>query len=309
MAAVTGGQLKRLKKSFATTEKLGVDASFLDKAGMSERGIPAAFIGGILEHKGGTLHPGKYLMGLKEKAVHAGVQLIENIIVSGLEKGSTYRVATGNGIYEADKIVVATNAFKPLHRYLKSKTVPLTVSLIETEPIDPEKLGQLQWPNKEGIYTAHEILESYRLSADNTIIAGSKSVTYNSGYKKNGIPNKRDLPLIKETFYKRFPELHGLNIANEWSGPISLTLDFLPVIRPLETNVYTACAYAGHGIAMATYGGRLAAEMILNKPRKNYLIERKVISIPPEPFRFLVAKILINIFRLIDWFSDRKANG
>ena len=89
MAGVTNGQLKRLRKSFATTEKLGVDVSFLDKAEMTQRGIPAAFIGGILEHKGGTLHPGKYLMGLKEKAVYAGVQLIEHTMVAGLENGES----------------------------------------------------------------------------------------------------------------------------------------------------------------------------------------------------------------------------
>lgn len=308
MAAVTRSQLKRLKKNFEIAADLGVDAQFLDELEMNERQIPPAFIGGVLEQKGGGLHPGKYLEILKTRALKSGAKIIENTPVIEVRKQTTgFELYTENqGVFKANKVLICTNAFKPLHSYLKHKSTALTVSLVETTPLTNEQLNVLNWPNKEGIYTAHEMLESYRLTAQNTIVAGSKTVTYQSRPENLGVPGKTDHQQIINAFRQRFPELGDIGFDAQWSGPIAFSLDFLPIIKTLDKGLISATTFAGHGIAMATYGGHLAAQMLLEKQPKNYLINRKAITIPPDPLRGWVANAMIKTFAWLDKRADKE---
>lgn len=307
MAAVSQQQLRQLQKAYKKTRQLDVAMQWLTTADMRQRSIPEAFLGGILEEKGGGLHPGKYLELLKANALQHGVTLMEYTPVKHLEQvDGQYVLHTPTGKLQAPKVLLATNAFQPLHPYLKRKSVPISVSLIETAPLSSEQLAALGWPGKEGIYTAHEMLESYRLTAQNTIVAGSKTVTYHKGYNNIGTAGAHDLAKVKRAFYQRFPVLEGTGIQAEWSGPISFTLDFLPIIRQLNTNLVTAAAYAGHGIAMATYGGFLSAQLLMDKPQQHYLIDRKVVSLPPEPLRGAVARSLIGLLGWMDQRTDKR---
>lgn len=275
---------------------------------MTKRGIPPAFTSGILENKGGALHPGKYLMALKQQALAAGVTIAELTRVNGYSRKGHFFIDTSAGVFEADKMVIATNAFKPIHKYLQSKTVPLTVSLIETDPLTEAQLKSLRWPGREGIYTGHEILESYRLTAQNTIVAGSKIVTHRAGYNQVGVPGKNNYEIVIKAFYERFPQLLGVKIADRFSGPILFTMDFLPIIKTIDKDITTACAYGGHGVAMASYGGKIAAEMAMGKkPAPNVLFTRRIFPLPPGFILAPVVNFLISILFYIDMLADRKA--
>ncbi len=68
-----------------------------------------------------------------------------------------------------------------------SRIVPLYVTLFETAPLDDAQLAGLGgWVGREGVYTAHEVLESYRLTARRTIVGGSKVPRYAWGARPAG---------------------------------------------------------------------------------------------------------------------------
>ena len=59
---------------------------------------------------------------------------------------------------------MASNAWTREIDVAGAKIVPLYVTLFETAPLDDAQLAALGgWPRREGVYTAHEVLESYRL--------------------------------------------------------------------------------------------------------------------------------------------------
>ena len=68
-------------------------------------------------------------------------------------------------------------------------------------------MAALRWQGREGIYTAHESLESYRLTARGTILGGSKGVRYAYGGALRGGPDAWTQGLIERAFRDRFPEL------------------------------------------------------------------------------------------------------
>ena len=50
---------------------------FLESDEMRARGLPPAFLSGALEGAGGTLDPGKLVLGLRRAALAAGVRIHE----------------------------------------------------------------------------------------------------------------------------------------------------------------------------------------------------------------------------------------
>jgi glycine/D-amino acid oxidase-like deaminating enzyme len=113
LAAVHPKQEARLRKSAATAASLGAHVRFLAPDQMRERALPPSFLCGVLEERGGTLNPGRYVMGLRKAALAAGVRLFESTAVAAIEDGAPAKVRTPHGSVVADRVVVATNAYTP----------------------------------------------------------------------------------------------------------------------------------------------------------------------------------------------------
>ncbi|WP_229999948.1 NAD(P)/FAD-dependent oxidoreductase, partial [Pseudomonas carnis] len=144
-AGIHPSQEKRLRKSMAVGHELGSQTEFLDQAQMRARGIPPAFLFGCLQRHGGTLDPGKYVMGLRRAALQAGVRLYENTKLESYSDGSTITCRTPRGQASAPIVVLATNAYTPQLGLLRDKVVPFRVSAVETEPLTPQQLASLGW--------------------------------------------------------------------------------------------------------------------------------------------------------------------
>jgi len=176
MAAVHPKQEGRMRKAAAVAAEIGARVRFLDGAELRARGVPPAFLSGALEECGGTLDPGKYVMGLRRAVLDAGVPLYEQTPVHEITDGPRPCVRAGTGAIKAERVVLATNAYTPALGRLRYTVCPLYVTLFETAPLTSAQLASLGWSGKEGIYTAHESLESYRLTARGTIVGGAKAV-------------------------------------------------------------------------------------------------------------------------------------
>ena len=59
-----------------------------------------------------------------------------------------------------------------------------------------------------------------------------------------------------------FPELAEAKIDYAWGGTLAITRSRMPHFERIAGNILTAGGYSGHGVAMATLGGKLAAEAI-----------------------------------------------
>ncbi len=70
-------QEPELNKKREMAQEYGSPVRFLSSGEMRERGLPPAFLSGVLEEQGGTLDPGKYMSGLRTAAIGAGVRLFE----------------------------------------------------------------------------------------------------------------------------------------------------------------------------------------------------------------------------------------
>jgi glycine/D-amino acid oxidase-like deaminating enzyme len=216
-------------------------------------------------------------------------------------------VVSERGSLRAQQVVVATNAYTPVTlRWLRGRMVPLRVTLFATHPLEPQDRARLGWPGREGLYTAHEVLESWRLTADGRLLGGSRFVRYGFGSTLAEAP-QRLRERLAGLVAQRFPGLEaGIDVF--WGGWIGTTLDFLPLlgVRGRPANLHYGVAYNGHGIAQACLFGRLLADAVLGRESEEArLLARRGIWLPPEPLRWLVARGILTALEAADALTDR----
>ena len=309
LAAVHPRQSGRLEQAARVGASLGSRVRFVDGSEMRERGLPAAFLCGVLEEAGGTFDPGKYVLGLRRAALAAGVRLFEQTPVTAVEEGPRVRLRTPRGTVDAGQVVIATNGYTATLGWRRRAVVPLACSLFETEALSSPQRGALGWPGGEGIYTAHESLESYRVSARGSIVGGVKTVRYGYGSRLPAADHPPTFRVIETAFRERFPALRDLGMRHFWSGWLGYTPDFLPSlgVSGRQRNVHHAIGFAGHGVAQATLMGDLVTEQLRGRehPLAKALLRRSF-AWPPEPLRWLAFQAIQRTLGALDARTDRQ---
>ena len=308
VAAVHPRQHPNLDRAAAAAATYGVPGEILEPEQMRQRGLPPAFTRGYLEPHGGILHPGRYVSGLRRAAVAAGAQLFEQTPVRRIESNAPAIVHTPRARVHARHVVIATNAYPPVPGTRRSLVLPMYVQLFQTVPLTAAQREAIDWRGREGIYTAHEMLESYRLTREQRIVGGAKHVRYGFGGRSLPDTDAAISASLESTFRRRFPQLGDVEITHHWGGPIAFALDFLPVVERMgrHGNILHAIGYAGHGIALASYAGRMVADLLLERDGPGAALwSRRRLPLPPEPFRWLVVRGLIGFFGGVDRRVDR----
>jgi gamma-glutamylputrescine oxidase len=303
---------KKLRQDMRTGLELGSQMEFLDQAEMRARGIPPAFLFGCFTQRGGTLDPGKYVMGLRRTALEAGVKIYENTAVLSYVEGKTIKVATARGSASAPFLVLATNAYTPQLGLLSNKVMPLRVSAIETEPLSAAQLAALGWPRREGLITPHWIMESHRLTARNTLVVTTKRLDYVYGLQTPNVPDNAAYRELVVALYDRFPTLKDLGIRACWSGYVSMAYDALPVVGEAgdHRNVLYTAGCSGHGVATQSLMGQLLAERIrgIEHPLLSALRHRTPSTLP-EPLQWCAVKSALGAARMLDEHVNRKVRN
>ncbi|KWR75052.1 NAD(P)/FAD-dependent oxidoreductase [Cupriavidus sp. IDO] len=309
-AGVHPSQEKKLRESMHTGIELGSAGEFLDQAAMRARGIPPAFLFSCYVPTGGTLDPGKYVMGLRRAALRAGVRLCENTAVQSWDEGATVRVRTARGSASAPFVVLATNAYTPQLGLLRNKVMPLRVSALETEPLSATQLASLGWPRREGIVTSHWTMESHRLTARNTLVLTTKRLRYVYGSQTPNVPDEASYRALAKALHERFPMLGAVAIRSCWSGYISFAYDALPVVGEAgaQRNILYTAGCSGHGVGTQSLMGLLLAERIggAEHPLLSAL-RHKTPSTLPEPLQWCAVNSALGVANMLDERVNRKA--
>jgi glycine/D-amino acid oxidase-like deaminating enzyme len=309
-AGVHPSQERKLRRSMEVGEALGFRSQFLDAAEMRARGIPPAFLFGCYTPRGGTLDPGKYVMGLRRQALRAGVKIHEDTALQSWTEGPIVQVRTAGGSASAPFLVLATNACTPQLGLLADKVQPFRVSAVETEPLTAAQLASLGWPRREGVVTAHWTMESHRLTARGTLVVTTKRLHYSYGSRTPNVPDHDAYRALVAALRDRFPTLGDLAVRSCWSGYVSMAGDALPVVGETgaQQNILYAAGCSGHGVGTQSLMGRLLADRIRGVEHPLLAaLRHKTPSTLPEPLRWCAVNAVLGVANLLDRRIDRRA--
>lgn len=265
MAAVSKGQLRRARRTAKTVAEAGSSAEFVEGP---EAGLPEGFLGGVREGVGGTLDPGEFVLGLRAATMAAGVRVHEHTPARDItDSGGEVIVDTPGGKVRARKALLTINAYSAgLSIAPKNLASPVWTSLVETEPVAPERLDEIGWTSRAPMVTLHMIMENYRVTPRGTIVFGTRRLQIG----RNPLPDRTPAPKVAgdlvRGFRQRFPGLRDIEPQKAWGGWIGMSSTWLPVAGEASDNVLYSLACNGHGFAQAQYVGQLLADRVTGAP-------------------------------------------
>lgn len=211
-----------------------------------------AYHGGALDMGGGHLHPLRYALGLARACAAAGVRIYENTKVTGVAQGAPAKVTTTDAVISADHVLLACNGYLGgLDGQVAARVMPINNFIAATEPLDEVTARGLIRDN-HAVADSKFVVNYFRLSEDRRMLFGGTE-TY--GYK---FPP--DIAaLVRRPMTQIYPQLRDVRIDYAWGGTLGITMNRMPHFARLRGNILSASGYSGHGVAMATLGGKLAA--------------------------------------------------
>jgi glycine/D-amino acid oxidase-like deaminating enzyme len=271
----------------------------LDAAEIEQLTGSAASYVGVLERHAGTVQPAKLAVGLRDLAVRRGVVVHENSPVLRIEPGSTCTLHTPTGSLRAERVVLAANAWLSALPELRRHMYVVDSQVIATAPA-PDRLDRIGWTHGASICDSQLQVLYYQRTPDGRVVfgRGSGAVPFRGRFgaefnrsPEHGSGNVREL-------HRVYPTLRGVPVEYDWSGAVDCVPEHVPVFDHLRghDNILFGMGYNGTGIAQTPIGGSILASLALERDDRWSnsglvgLSRRSIV--PPEPFRYLGAKVI-----------------
>jgi len=210
-------------------------------------------IGNELE---GGLHPAMLIKALERKVVQAGVQLLNNITVTGFNETSKgVELETDKNIpFLCSRLVLCTNAFTA-QLIPDIDIIPCRGQVFITHPI--EKL------NLKGTFHFDSGFYYFRNVNNRLLLGGAR----NKDFKAEETTEMGTTQKIQEELetFAREHILSGIpfDIDHRWSGIMAMGSEKMPIVRAVGEKVFACIRMSGMGVALAPVVADELAEMIM----------------------------------------------
>jgi glycine/D-amino acid oxidase-like deaminating enzyme len=273
----------------------GHDVDEIDSAEMARLLGVGVYVGGLIDRRGGNLHPLNYALGLAAAAERAGATIYGRSAATGVASdGEAVTVTTAAGRVTARRALICTNAYTgDLASPLGRSVIPVTSVQVATEPLSANVAASIL-PEGHSPTDSHRLLLYFRKDAAGRFVMGGRGALSDGGVLRR----QRDLRARAEALY---PQLAGARWRYAWGGDVAMTRDHTPGLRRIAPNVMAGLGYNGRGVAMATVMGTILADWAEGRPEAE--LDFPVTEAAPIPFhrfRRVGVGATVAVFRLLD---------
>ncbi|MFZ5609331.1 MAG: NAD(P)/FAD-dependent oxidoreductase [Pseudomonadota bacterium] len=313
--AYSARQAKRLEGTLALLENYGSRGRYhwREAPELARRFGTQRYRAAIHEPDTAILNPIKHVRALKRLAVDVGARVYEETPVTGVTRTPAgIMLSTPGGSVRCQRLVIAVNAWsRRLQgvKRLRASQVPVWTYQIVTEPIAQERWDEIGWRDHESFEDNRQLVHYFRRTACGRITMGGGDVVapFGDGMAHDEAP--RIWRHLVRHLHWLYPQLRDIGIAFRWGGPVSANFDMTPEIGFIgDERVIYANGCIGHGVSLTQLNGRLIADLVQDKKTELsdfWIVNRRAIPWPPEPFSFPAKQAVRGILRAIDWFEER----
>ena len=288
-----------VRESHAYAEKLARDYGYdklvpLDRKGLREIVASEDYHGGTLDLGSGHIDPLAFALGLARLARKSGVRLFEGSRVTGIAHGDPVVLQTEQATVRARYVVLGCNGYLgKLEGSVAARVMPINNFVVATEPLGPDGQAELIADNR-AVADSRFVVNYFRFSEDHRLLFG--------GGETYGYRFPADIAaLVRKPMLKVFPQLADTRIDFAWGGTLAITGSRMPHFARVRGNVLSMSGYSGHGVALATLAGEIAAETIAGQAERFDLMAR--VPTPPFPGGALLRSPLLALG--MAWFALR----
>jgi len=248
----------------------------------------------VNEVPGGTLDPGKLVSGLARAAQRHGAQIHENHRVQQIHWSATPELHVSNRSaatqkITAQKILFASNALSLPAAGLTGMHPRLTLAVL-TRSVSEKTLAAIGLAERKPFYTVDFPYLWGRVRPDRSIVWGAGLVQSPDADDLEKVNIAAEEPAaafdrLEDRIRHLHPTLEKIKFSSRWGGPILFRDSWKPVfdwhpeslasVASRESgrtnngkaprNALVLGAYAGHGVALSSYLGTWAAEVLLER--------------------------------------------
>lgn len=272
--AYTDAHMRELEERLVLWESYGIkNQEMLDRAQLRKHINSDVYVGGVIDHTGGHMHPLNLALGEAAAFEKLGGVIYENTPAVHVDTDAAKPVVkTRGGSITCNTLVLCGNAYLGhVVPALTSRVMPVSTQVMATEPLGEARARELM-PTDVCVEDVRYILDYYRLSADHRMLFGG-GVVY-GGTDPSDIKAK-----LQPNMDKVFPQLKGVKIDFAWSGNFALSFSRVPQMGRIGANTYFAHGYSGHGVTGSHTFGRILSEAI-NGDRTRFDVFEKVPWLP-----------------------------
>jgi gamma-glutamylputrescine oxidase len=268
--AYTGAHMRELEERLNLWAAYGIkNQELLDQKQLRSHVNSDVYVGGVIDHSGGHMHPLNLALGEAVAFESLGGVIYEQTPAVNVDTTAPKpSVTTPGGSVICNTLVLCGNAYLGhVVPTLASRVMPVSTQIIATEPLGDD-LAQELMPTDVCVEDVRYILDYYRLSADKRMLFGGGLVyggTDPSDIKAKLLPNMT----------KVFPQLKSAKVDYAWSGNFALSFSRVPQMGRIGSNTYFAHGYSGHGVTGSHTFGRILSEAI-NGDRSRFDVFEKV---------------------------------
>ena len=228
---------------------------FLDETQIQELVGSKAYYGGSIDGQAGHIHPLKFALGLARACKAQGVKIYEKSEVLEITHGTKPVLKTAKGSVSCKQLILACNGYLgTLDKSTAQRVMPINNYIIATEPLDETTATELI-RNNAAVADSKFVINYFRLSKDRRLLFGGRE-SYRYTFP-NDIKS-----FVRKAMLSIYPQLENTKIDYGWGGTLSITMNRMPYLSHVAANIISISGYSGHGVAMSTFAGKMAADAI-----------------------------------------------
>lgn len=247
---------------------------FLPRDRLAELLGTYTYFEGMLDTRGGHLHPLKLAQGMARSASAAGVRLCEQSRVTawGRRPGGGYLVETAQGSVLCERLILSGDGYgEAMGPEVQAAVMPIANYILVTEPLGD--LADEILVSDQAVADSRFVVSYFRKTPDGRLLFGGGE-TYSAR-------EPRDVAgLVARRMRLVYPRLAHAKVTHAWGGALGVTLNRMPFLREPSPGLFVATGYSGQGVVLAPWCGRAMALASLGE-REDFEV---MAQIPHRPF-------------------------
>ncbi|MEM8728946.1 MAG: FAD-binding oxidoreductase [Pseudomonadota bacterium] len=297
-SATNAKTLAALENTARQWRARGHDVDDVDAAEMAQLLGVDVYVGGIIDRRGGNLHPLNYALGLADAAERFGARIHGDSRVVELDIApDQVCLKTQGGQVTAARALLCTNAYTgDLQNPLGKSVVPVTSVQVATEPLS-DNVARSILPEGHSPTDTRRLIFYFRKDAAGRFVMGGRGALGDGGIL-------RRQEALRAAAVELYPQLDGVAWTHAWGGNVAMTRSHYPGMHQIAPNVMAGLGFNGRGVAMATVMGTLLADWARGMPEAE--LDFPLTQAEPIPFhrlRNLGVGATVAAYRLLDRFG------
>jgi glycine/D-amino acid oxidase-like deaminating enzyme len=263
----------------AQFDKRGMPAELVGPARLRTMTGTDRYVSGLLDHRGGDLHPLSYARGLARAAIAAGAKVYGDTPALSLDRDARgWRIKTPRAVVRAEKLLIATNGFADdLWPNLRRTVVPVFSAIAATAPLSDD-IAKSIMPTRSVLYESGHITVYYRIDQHNRLLMGGRG-------PMRWIREPSEISYLMAYAERLWPQLKGITWTHAWNSRLAMTEDHLPHVHEPRPDALIFLGCNGRGVALSSAMGEQLARRLIEGEKAQF--DMPISSLKPIRFHAL----------------------